>query len=365
MSWNGSNIKTRSKELGLTLLKVAEKLEVSRQTVNKWIGGQVPRGQHLVGLCRILGTKPDYFFSSIMESLITVPQHRTVRKKKETSEMKDASYELAEQYLNLFRQAPSPVMIPVVRVKERNKENAQILADQLRFLVDIPQGKPFDFEYAFKLLYKLGIYAICRAFPDSFKKNIYAFYSKICDQRVVFINTNTNILDLIFQLLHEAVHAIRDEEPTLVYDEEEENFCDLVAMYTQFPDEYVRHVARYIHGKSIGTIINHLKEVSSEYGHSLYGIYKRLNTEELCPKINIGGPDTLFKRKYQIIEDILYKNNNPLHYVNMLKELSPLFISLISKQIPDCSLRKFAEWLGLGASIDAKAVMEELERVKE
>ncbi len=365
MSWDGSKIKLRASELGIKVNDIADKLEVTRQTVTKWIGGQIPRGQYLIGLCTILDIKPNYFFTSLTESLITIPQHRTVRKKKVTPEMKDASHNLAEQYLNLFRQAPSPILLPVVRIKERSKENAIKLSKHLRKLAMIPEGKPFNFDYSFKLLKELGIYAICREFPEQFKKDIYAFYSKICGQRVIFINTNTNILDLIFQLLHEIVHAIRDEEPALIYDAEEENFCDLVAMYTQFPDEYVRHIARYIKGQTTGTVINHLKEVSSDYAHSLYGIYIRLHKAGLCTKITIGGADTLFKRKFKTIEQMLYKNNDPLHYIKMLKELSPLFIDLISNQISDCSTRKFAEWLGFNTSMDAKAVIEELERVKE
>lgn len=366
MSWNGSNIKTRSKELGLKLIKVAEKLEVSRQTVNKWIGGQVPRGHHLLGLCRILDTKPEYFFSSMIESLITVPQHRTVRKKKVTPEMKEASFELSEQYLNLFRQAPSQIIIPVVRIKERNEENAKKLARHLRDISSIPSCDPVSYEHAFKLLEKLGIYTIFRVFPDPIsKKHIYAFYSKICEQRVVFVNTNTNVLDLIFQILHEAVHAIQDEETKSIHDEYEETFCDLVADFTQFPDEYVKHVARYIQGGSPGAIINKLKEMSAEYGHSLYGIYKRLNRHGLCPDLKVGGADTNLKKKFSTIEEILFKDENPRYYVDIIRELSPLFINLISEQIPNCSIRKFAEWLGLSTSIDAKAVMEEMERVKE
>lgn len=366
MGWNGSNIKKRTKELGLTLLKVAEKLGVSRQTVNKWIGGQVPSGQHLVELCRILESKPDHFFSPVTESLITVPQHRTVRKKKVTPEMKEASFELAEQYLNLFRQAPSPILVPVVRVQDRNDENAKKLAFHLRKIASIPQGEPVGYEHAFKLIKALGIYAIFRAFPDQItKKQIYAFYSKICNQRVVFVNTNTNVLDLIFQLIHEATHAIQDEETPTVHDEIEEDFSDLVATYTQFPEEYVKHVARYIQRGSPGVIINKLKEISSEYGHSLFGIYKRLNHNRLCPDLKVGGADTNLKKDFPTIEEILLKDENPRFYVDILKELSPLFINLISEQIPNCSERKFAEWLGLSTSIDAKAVMEELGREKE
>ncbi len=365
MSWNGSKIKDRAKELGLTLIKVAEKLEVSRQTVNKWIGGQIPRGEHLVGLCRILDTKPDYFFSSVTESLISVPQHRSIRKRKDTQEMKSASYEIAEQYLNLFRQAPSPVIIPVIRIKQRELENAKRVAEQLRLLAGIPKDKPFTLSYAFNLLNKLGVYIICRPFPEIISKKIYAFYSKICDQRVVFINTNMNIIDMIFQLLHEAIHAVRDEASSLAYDKEEEDFCDKAANFTQFPEEYVSQIAYCIEGCEPPTIITKLKKASADNNHSMFGIVERLKMINKFPDLNIGGAATNLKKESKTVEEILFKDKNPRRYISMLRELSPLFIDLISKQIPDCSIRKFAEWLGLSTSINAKAVMEELEREKE
>jgi transcriptional regulator with XRE-family HTH domain len=77
MPFNGALIKSSTKEAGLTLLRLAADLGVSRQTVNSWIGGQVPRGQYLVKLCSILNIKLGTFFSEPMENLISVPLHST------------------------------------------------------------------------------------------------------------------------------------------------------------------------------------------------------------------------------------------------------------------------------------------------
>jgi hypothetical protein len=43
---------------------------------------------------------------------------------------------------------------------------------------------------------------------------------------------------------------------------------------------------------------------------------------------------------------------------------SPKFIELIEQQIPNCSVRKFGEWLGMDTSIDAQAMMDEMLRRK-
>lgn len=366
MPFNGALIKSSAKEAGLTLLRLAADLGVSRQTVNSWIGGQVPRGQYLVKLCSILNIKPGTFFSEPTENLISVPLHRTIRKKPVTPVLKDLSKELAEQYLNLFRQAPTASILPVLRIQKRSLENAQKTAEWLRRKSGVDEGKPMDYGSAFQLLASLGINTVFRTFTGELQKNSYAFYSRIAGQRVVFVNIDTNVLDLIFQILHETVHAVRDEEPDAIAIAEEEAFCDLVAELTQFPDFYVNIASRYIseaHNHAI--MINRMKEISSEGKHSLYGIYYRLKHLGKAPDgLNIGGAAANLKRDFPSLRDILFSQNDPRNFIDVLSALSPNFYTLVSNQVPECSIRKFGEWLGLDTSMDSQAVMDEIVRRK-
>ncbi len=362
MVWDGTKIKKRAKEAGISLTKLAESIGVSRQTIASWSRGQVPRGERLIELCRILKTSPSFFFTSDMPDLISVPQHRTIRKKKATDVIREESWNMAEMYLNLFRSSPSSSILPVVRATERDDRNAKKIAMHLREISGIKHDKPMDFEHAFLILEKLGIYSIFRAFPESISKQLYAFYSRICGQRVIFVNTNTNVIDLIFQLIHEAVHAVRDEEPDLFNDPVEEDFCDAVANYVQFPDEYIKQVAKSVKGRRKDVTVNILKDFAREYMHSLFGIQKRLNTLGLLKSLNLGGADTNLKREFPTVSEILFKEKDSRSYVEMLFEFSPLFMQLVAEQVPDCSTRKLGEWLGLDTSLDARAVMDELKR---
>jgi len=362
MVWNGTKIKERAKEVGISLTKLARTIGVSRQTIASWSRGQVPRGERLIELCRVLETSPSSFFAPETPVLVSVPQHRTIRKKRVTDAIQEESWKMAEMYINLFRTAPSSSILPVVRATERDDRNAKKIAMHLREISGIKHDKPMDFKHAFQILEKLGIYSIFRAFPESISKQLYAFYSRICDQRVIFVNTNTNVIDLIFQLIHEAVHAVRDEEPDLFNDPVEEDFCDAVANYVQFPDEYVRQVAQSVRGRRKDITVNILKDFAREYKHSLFGIQKRLNSLGLLKGVNLGGADTNVKREFQTVGEFLFKEKDPRSYVEMLFELSPLFMQLVAEQVPDCSIRKLGEWLGLDTSLDARAVMDELKR---
>lgn len=363
MGWNGAKIRERIGEINKTIVGLSRSIGVTRQAVDDWINGQIPRGQHLVKLCEELGIAPDYFFTSEKESLVTVPQHRTVRKKKVTAEMQAASKEMAEQYINLFRSAPSSSIVRVIRTSRRDDENAKILSAQLRRLSGVNSDQPMDFDHAFSMLVELGIYTIFRPFPEEISKDIYAFYSRICGQRVIFVNTDTNIIDLIFQLLHETIHAIRDEEPNRFNENEEEDFCDLVANYIQFPDGYIATVSRAIEGCSEGIVVNKLKGFAREHAHSLFGISKRLKQSGVALSINVAGADTNLKKVLPKVRDILFDKSDARKYIETLCELSPDFIDLVAKQTPNVSLRKLGEWLGLDNTIDAKAILGELQRL--
>ena len=56
-------INTRQKELGLTTRQLAEKLCLSKRTVEGWKWGQThPRSTDIVDVCTALECNPDYLF---------------------------------------------------------------------------------------------------------------------------------------------------------------------------------------------------------------------------------------------------------------------------------------------------------------
>ena len=363
MEWLGAKIKDLIKENNISIIKLAELAGVSRQTVNDWIKGQVPKGNHLIFLCKTFNINPDYLFSQDFNSSISVPVHRARKKAKVTSSMQQDALELAIEYDLLFRNTPDPGILPVMRGQSRTEETAKKVARDLRVKACTSNDLPPDYKNTFTLMKNLGIKIIFRDFPAKVKA--YAFYTKIHDNRVVFVNNNTNVLDLIFPLLHESVHAIRDElSISDGFDEAEEEFCDMVANYVQFTDEYVKIVNDVIKGLDVPVQINKLKTFGANYSHALYGVIKRI--QSINPKfdLKIGGADTNLKKKFPTIGEILYRQNEPREYVNAIKELSPLFTQIILDQIDVLTTRKLGELLGIENIMDVKNVKNEFIRLK-
>ena len=363
MDWLGEKIKDLIKENNFSIVKLAEKTGVSRQTVNDWIKGQVPKGNHLINLCKLFNVNPDFFFSKDFDSSISVPVHRTRRTAKVTQTMQKDALEMARTYEVFFKNDANSSVLPVVRVHKRNDEVAKKIAKELRKRAGIGQDLPPDHEHTFSLLASLGIKVIFRYFPEKIKA--YAFYTKIHGHRVIFVNNSTNIIDLIFPILHESVHAIRDEiQINNGFDKEEEDFCDKVANYIQFPDEYVHMVYDVIHSLSAGAKVNKLKTFGETYRHALFGLVKQIKTIDPDFDLKIGGADSNLKKGFSNIGDILFLSNDPRNYVAKIAALSPLFTSIILNQIDSITISKLGEMLGIESALDVKAVKDEFIRMK-
>ena len=364
MRWEGLKIKEFAKNKKLSLQKVADAVGVSRQTVNDWIKGQIPKGNHLLLLCKYFNTNPDIFFISDIQNYISVPVHRQRMNSKITKSTQEAAMSLSKEYLNLFRNHKNSEIVPVIRIQERNVVNARKIANDLRAMAGIAEDKPIDYKHTFVLPEKLGIHVIFRDFPDSIKS--YAFYTKISDHRIVFVNNNTNIIDLIFPLLHETVHAVRDELTSEgEYDQTEEEICDLVANFIQFPESYVSMVYNTINDLNAPLQVNTLKNFSKTNKHALNGIKKAFENNSFAFQLNVGGADSNLKKEFPTIGEIVFEGNDARKFIHNLKKLSNNFLKVIIEQADTLSHRKLAEILGIESVLDAQEIQSELLNCKQ
>lgn len=360
MIWDGAKFRNLVKDKGMTLTELANRLNVSRQAVNDWTKNQVPKGSHLIRISKILDVNPGYFFPEEINKQISVPLHRTRGVAKVTLAMEKDAMKMAEDYENLFRFASSPGLVPVLKINRRDHQSAIDMSKELRKLAQVESDKPMNYEQTFGLLSTLKIVVIFRDFPQNVKG--YAFYCKIYNYRVVFVNNITNVLDLIFPLFHETIHALRDGDEILPYDQEED-FCDSVAGSTQFPNEYVELVYEAVKGRRESHQINLLKQFSRKNGHSMFGIAEELKKMHPTFDLNVAGANANLRKEFPCVGDILFEDQDLKCYVDNLKTLTPLFFDIVSQQIDNVTTRKIGEWLGLESSLDLKEVIEEWRRV--
>ena len=359
MKWLGIKIKEISEQNSLNISQLANKMQVSRKTVYDWINGQTPKGNHLLKLCKVLKAQPDDFFSYEKDTPITIPVHRQRRASKITIETQNEAYKLSETYLNLFRNSTTPEIVTVIRDNVKNQKIARAIADKLREKVEIPPEKPMDLRYTFKLIDELGIHIIFKNFPRAIRS--YAFYTKIINHRVIFLNNTTKLIDLVFPLLHESIHAIRDEVYVAeTYDDKEEGFCDLVANFIQFPNSYVKLVYETLQGLDKGMQINKLKNFARQNVHSLFGIIKAIKIIYPDFDLNVGAADSNLRKEFKTIGHIIYDQSDMLKFLEALKALSKNFYSVVLSQIQFLSDRNLAQILNLDSVHDARQIKLEL-----
>ena len=366
MKWIGERFKGQLAEAHVSQSGLARELGVSRQAVVSWTKGQVPRGLHLLAICRLLDVDPGVFFEEGPSPVQVAPRHRKRRSAKITEQTHRAAHELAMEYACVLEAEDMPVLEPVVR--RADAAVAVRLAGSMRELAGLDGSRePLDYHHAFRLMHALGLCVVLRPFPDGLKD--YAFYTVINVQRVVFVNSQTNLLDLIFPMLHEAVHAVRDPDDAERHTpSDEDDFCDRVAGLVQFPDGYVDDVSAAIKGRTASVKINTLKDFAARNHHVIYGIIKRIEEKHgrlsLPPKSIHGADGNLRKQFPDTLEDALL-SDGPERFVGTLRRLSPIWFTVVMRNAEFMTTRKLADVLGLESVLDAIQVREEFGRVRE
>lgn len=361
MRWLGHKLKESLDRAGVTQVALAKQLDVSRQTVVDWIKGQVPKGTHLLGIIDFLAIEVDVLFEVGPSPVQVAPKFRKRRNAKTTKEVHDAAHELAMEYAGILAPRDMPVLEQVVRRTEGDA--AEKLARRMRQLAGLDETRePMDYEHAFGLMEALGICVIPRPFPDVLKD--YAFYTVVNGQRVVFVNSRTNLLDLIFPMLHEAVHALRDPEDVARHsDEEEDDFCDKVAGLAQFPDGYVDDVFAALKGRTAGAKVTLLKDYAARNHHVAYGLFRRIEDRHGKQKLaakSVHGADGNLRKDYPGTLDDALLSKGVEGFIHVLRHLCPIWYRIVLADLDRLTTRKLADVLGLENALDAKEMRDEL-----
>ncbi len=90
-TWQGEIIKSIANQKSIKITEIAEALNISRQTVNEWINGQVPKGTHLLNLCKFLQISPDQLFKDEGKQNNLIPLHRTRKNAKINDKIQNES----------------------------------------------------------------------------------------------------------------------------------------------------------------------------------------------------------------------------------------------------------------------------------
>jgi transcriptional regulator with XRE-family HTH domain len=355
MEWQGSKLREVLQAKNVSVSAFAEKLNVSRQAVNDWLNGTVPKGSHLLALCQTLGIMPDSLFNALTPDIV-VPVHRTRKTAKLTEARQELAFDLAKKYEGFYRNRSRIKLQRVIQFPEdHNDKDLCDLPKKLRSEAGVKNYYPLLIQDVFRLLEKLEVEVIFRRFPSELKS--YAFFTEIYGYPVVFVNTANNVLDLSFPLLHEAIHALcSHQQKAQEFSEAEESLCDLLAGQVLFTPEYIQEVSESIQGHLAGKKITVLKRFALNYHHSIYGLARELKRLGITLPPSVNGADANLHKNLESLEEILSSNGDASRFVKNVFAATPIFMKELKKRLPAISDSLLADWLDLSSSLDAGEV---------
>ena len=357
MKWVGEHLKSAVKKAGMTQQQFADRMGVSRATVNSWMKDQVPKGIELMGICRHLNITPECFFEN--DVIYSYPRHRLVAHAKSSRLLEEASIDLINDFAAFFSDDLSEPLSLTINCHKQS--NPLTIASELRKVAKLNDDNPIKLQNVFDLATALGIFVIPLPFPSALSKTS-AFYTLFNEcNKVIFINDSVKCLDLVYFLLHEICHAIINSPEV---NQAEEDLCEATARAMQFPECYVAKVQIAIAGKTKGVAINILKDFAVKNHHSLYGIAVALdNYYRTSFASTIGGANQNLNKTLPDLKTLLLEGNDIHLFLQRFFKISPrYFEKIILKVYADISDRKLCELLGLKDVTNVNEIRAELRR---
>ncbi|MEZ8727519.1 MULTISPECIES: helix-turn-helix domain-containing protein [Vibrio] len=354
---------------GLNQSNLAELLDVTRQSVSKWMNGDgCPRPAKLLKLSRILGLNSD-------ELLVRESQGAPVvafRKMKSTKTT-EAHFERAKvigQYLEqLVPYLPFDAleMPPVLRNPSIDYGYLNQATDLVRKHMGLDSEDVVSVADLVKRFGDLNTVLIPVLWGSKDRhENAMHIHLPNSMSTWVFLNLNVNQHDFKFWMAHELGHSLTPE----FRGDEAEDFADAFAGRLLYPAKFAKELYSDINKLAPGIQVNSIKAEARRFGISPYNIYLELeayaneNGLEPIKLKSIHGATTNFNKDFKNMSEKLFDNESPSasKYVDVSESVfcSPFFRALkdyISKEGKSASYISTVMDLPL---LDAKGIFAEL-----
>jgi len=268
---------------GMTIKKLTEKLQVSKQMISKYESGKsIPDSKKLIELANILGVKPDYFFRPASVSLEDVKFRKKAKSKKAKIESIRASilnkmenYLIIEDILSIKSEFTNPLQNKEVNHIDDVEELAAILRKKWNVGND-----PISNVISLMESNEIKVIEIDEAEEVSFD-GLSAFVNDKFP--AVVINKNYGIERKRFTLFHELGHLLLNINDDFS-EKEEEKICDRFAGAMLLPQKLVyEEIGKKRNHISIDELISFQKQ----YGISIPAIMYRLVSLQIIPQSRI------------------------------------------------------------------------------
>lgn len=310
---NVDRIKQTMGEFGLNQTALADKIDVSKEAVSKWLKSEkFPRPAKLLELSKLLKLP----FQEIVlhhNSEIPITAYRTNKRKKITEAHQLKARDMGEILKVLLPYLNSDSVFTAPKIKNPVLEQSYIqkVASEVRNNEGL-DSKEITFSEIMRLYSDFRIILIPVMWGPDGNNGLYINLPK---NQITFVYANLEkvITDFKFWLLHELAHAMT---PSLKGNDSEK-FADSFAAAVLFPRDLAKETYdELLKIRQPGIVVNRIKELASRYVISPYTILREMekyakSESKSVLKIEMGGAITNFNKQVGLVSEIIFGEENP------------------------------------------------------
>lgn len=311
-------ISTKMLEKGLSQQDIAEKLDVSKAAVSKWLKPEsFPKPSYLLKLGKLLGI-PHAELVSVEENLLPQVAFR-----------KSGNYKITDEHLEQFQFVATLLkrIYPYLPFDKYNDPSVlsnpstdykyiQEVAGIVRKEIASANGE-IEYTSLISLFAKLKATLIPVLWDKKSKKNGTHIYLPDTKTTWIFLNIDSSLFDFKFWMAHELGHA---KAPQLMGENGEE-FADRFAGALLFPEEMARETYEQVKGISdLWQRVNKIVDFAFALKISPITIYYQLKyycDEYSLPALDLEQDQAIFRKttemnaRYENLSQTIFKTEKP------------------------------------------------------
>ncbi len=371
---NVDQVARRAQELGLSQSNIAEKLQVSRESVSRWFKSEkFPRPDKLLKLARLLDLGFDDLVTQVLTEDEPVVAFRKKGAHKITAEYIEQARDMGRVLSQLVPYLPFDELTQPATLKAPSLDYkyVQKAAKRVRAEIGVPEGDKIEFNSLIKFFNDLYavIIPVLWGSKDNHENALHIYLPESMTTWV-YLNLDCRLHDFKYWMVHELGHV---HSPQLK-DDEGEDFAEAFAGAFLIPEELAKKEYGHLRRLSnVGHQINRIKSLAESLIVSPLTVYYEINKyaeHSSLPQINLEENKEIFRatsnfnKQYKLVSEYLFDTDTPTssQYVSSTRDVfeSPFFEVIKTYIVANRKSASFIQSLLNIPLPDAQGVHEEL-----
>lgn len=337
---NAQSLASALTQKGLNQARVAQKLEVSREAVSKWVAGKAfPRPDKLLRLALLVGLTVEELLIRTTSAFEPVVAFRKKGVRKITEAHLNHAKSMGRTLSVLVPHLPYDKFVQPQRLKQPRTEYSylQAISAQVRTELQVGNTDVLDFGHLVKNFNKLQAVLIPVLWGDKDgHENALHIYLPDSMTTWVYLNLDSQIFDFKFWMAHELGHAYAPD----LRGNDAEDFADAFAGALLFPGKVAEEAYNRISVKKLPkSQVLILQEYAKHFVISPISVCKEINnyaSSRELPLVDLGGllfsSTSNFNKQFLTVSQSVFKEHTPTaaQYIAAAKDQfeSPFFDAL-------------------------------------